>query len=980
MGTVIYTNYPYPLWGKIYPFHFSAFFVVAGLLLFVSANLFAQSIPNFFPNPLTDVSEKGYRPYPAFPDSAIFYTKKSLVPLENKNSSKFTEALLFLSNIYNYREEFDSIGKYASMALQQTYADDSLAEGYRYIAFNNLAGYYLLIGDFKQADILYQNSLQEHLSDKDHARILFNIGLARKKQGDYPGALRVLDQTENFSTHTDAFFKAEIANLKSKICIRMQNWDQARENNLHATRLLQPFQDEVALKKKLELAFGLGLIETSCGNSLHAFQAIRTGQKLQASLNGYRTEITYGIIARVYANSGHIDSAIYYAQIARDQMVGQLADLPRHPLVAEAWLDLGNIQLQANLPDDALLSFFQGMKCLVNRPVGVNTLPEVGDFSYPVDAVSLLRGMGSASRQKFEENGSLDDLKHAMTVSLLATRLIPRIYREFQDEESRLFIAEQAVNTYEEAIAVALELATCTSERQYTETAFYLAEQNKAAVLYFSLQEAEKIHALGIPDSVTKQEIALKTELTFYQERYFEETRKPLGGNAEKLSRWKEKIFQLEGEIRVFQHMMETRYPRYFQLKYQEKDVSALKISKLIPENTALLEYFCGKRVSCLFVISDGQMFVEKIPPRDSLAKWIFSLRQGILHQKKVESDDTETPFSAHHRQYIRSARKLYESLIAPLKIHSKDLPQKLVIVPDDVLGYLPFDILLSDDPVFPGKFRQFPYMIRRHEISYTYSAALLYNRNIQASKEKPVQLLAFGPWYSQSQPGDTLMVAPALTYSGEEIAAITSIFHGESFLGIEATKERFLNLSKNFQMIHLSTHTLLNDADSKYSRITFAPSGDTIRENEFLSIAEICNLRLQAEMVVLSACETGMGKLQEGEGILSLARAFTYAGAKSIVTTLWKVDDRATAVIMKDFYQYLDRGYSKDYALRQAKLDYLDNNDNRLAHPFFWGAAIPIGNMAPVRSSSRLIPVLLIFSMVMMISGFFFVKKARIR
>ncbi|MEZ4775974.1 MAG: CHAT domain-containing tetratricopeptide repeat protein [Bacteroidia bacterium] len=977
---MIYTNTPMLSAGKKRRSTFSAYFAAVSLCLFLTTLLSAQPVSYLGRNAGIDVFEKGYRLYPAFPDSAIFYTKKILVPPENKNSSKFTEALLFLSNIYNYREEFDSIGKYARMALQHASLNDSLASGYRYIALNNLAGYYLLIGDFKQADLLYENSLLEHIPERDRARIFFNIGLTRKKQGDYQGALWILDQAEDISIHSAGIFRAEIFNLKSKIFIRMQNWEAARENNLRATQLLQPFSDEASLKKKLELAFGLGLIEISSGNHQKGFEAVRRGQKIQAQLSGYRTAITYGILARIYTATGRNDSAIYYGKIALDQMIGQLPDLPGHPLIAEAWLDLGNTQLNADLAKDARNSFFSGLECLISRKADAHNLPEAADITYPVEAVSLLRGMGRAARREFDVSGSTTDLLDAMDAFLLATRLIPRIYRDLQNEESRLFMAEHAVNTHEEAISVVLELAQQTGNSQYLETAFYLAEQNKAALLYYALQDAEKIQALGIPDSIIDRENAIKTELTFYQEKYFEESRRVVDTDKEKLARWKEKILHLESETRGLQQMILSNYPQYFQLKYQESEVSVAEARKLLPEDAALLEYFCGNYTAYLFLITADRLEVKSVPVRDSLEQWILAMRRGIL-QKSSESSMPESQLYTVSLQYITPARKLYESLIAPLEQGGVSLPRKLVIIPDDVLGYLPFDILLTETPEFPLRFRQFPYLIRRHEISYAYSTALLHNlEELSSGQPSPIRILAFGPWVGNKKPaGNSPDNQQYLSFSRDEITAIQSVFPGEFFMGTQATRERFLTLSKHFQIIHLATHTQINDEDSRYSRITFAPVSDYTRESDFLSIAEICNLRLKADMVVLSACETGVGKLQKGEGILSLARAFTYAGAKSIVTTLWQVDDQATAVVMKSFYQYLERGYPKDRALRQAKLDYLDNSDNRLAHPFFWGAAIPIGSMVAVRSSSRLIPVLLIISIVMIISGFFFVKKARI-
>ncbi|MDX2246725.1 MAG: CHAT domain-containing protein [Bacteroidia bacterium] len=861
------------------------------------------------------------------------------------------------------------------MALYKTSLHDNLAEGYRYLALNNLASYHLLKGNFREADILYEKSLKENLHNEDIAQILFNIGLTRKKQGDYSEALRMLDRAETLSFYQTGLFRAEIFNLKSRIYIRLQNWEEARKNNIQALSHLQSFNDEVSLKKKLELAFGRGLIETASGNPQKAFEVINTGKKIQSRLDGYRTEITHGILARIYSASGKTDSAVFYAQLALGQLIQSLPDLPRHPLIAEAWLDLGDIFLKAKKFDDAEFSYTKGLACLVNQDFSSRNLPDPESVIYPVDAVPLICGIGSAYLQKFQQSGVANELQQATDAYLLATRLIPRIYREFQNEDSRLFMAGQAVHTYEQAIALTLELARHTSDKRHLETAFYLAEQNKAALLYFALSEAEKIKSLGLPDSLTERENLIKTELAFYQEKIFEESRKTIGQNSEKLIRWKEKIFHLEEETRIFKKVLETHYPQYYQLKYPQEEITVSEVRKLLPKGAAWLEYFCGESATYAFKITDNEIQVEKILGRDSLDHWINAMREGI-YQNWTHKNDSTGEFSALDFQYIIHARKLYQNLIAPFEKNGAKLPRELIIVPDDILGYLPFDALLTAPTTRSQRFRQFPYMIRRFEISYAYSAALLQNLSpAQSDNPSKVKIFALGPW-TEPRAGNS-NGPPALLFSRDEISAITSLFQSTTLLGEDATRARFLARAKDFEMIHLSTHAQINDTDSRYSRITFAADSDTLPD--FLTVAEICNLRLRADMVVLSACETGVGSLQKGEGILSLARAFTYAGAKSIITTLWQVDDQATALIMKRFYRYLHSGYDKDVALRQAKLDYLENSDNRLAHPFFWAATLPSGNMKPLRTGSDyLLPALLTLLFVIALSAFYLVKKIR--
>ncbi|MCB0841374.1 MAG: CHAT domain-containing protein, partial [Bacteroidetes bacterium] len=157
-----------------------------------------------------------------------------------------------------------------------------------------------------------------------------------------------------------------------------------------------------------------------------------------------------------------------------------------------------------------------------------------------------------------------------------------------------------------------------------------------------------------------------------------------------------------------------------------------------------------------------------------------------------------------------------------------------------------------------------------------------------------------------------------------------------------------------------------------------FTPVQDTTQDNDFLTLSEICNLHLNAEMIVLSACETALGELKRGEGIMSLSRAFTYAGARSVITTLWSVDDEATADLMSRFYGYLTEGERKDEALRQARLDYIDEHDNRFSHPFFWAAAVPMGNMEAIEIEKSWGWEYWIFAMIFLSGGFVVWRKTR--
>lgn len=305
---------------------------------------------------------------------------------------------------------------------------------------------------------------------------------------------------------------------------------------------------------------------------------------------------------------------------------------------------------------------------------------------------------------------------------------------------------------------------------------------------------------------------------------------------------------------------------------------------------------------------------------------------------------------------YYEKAIELYEKLIKPVK---SQLSEDLIIVPDGILGYIPFEALLMQKPEKAIRFHDHAYLLRDHNISYSFSATLLremMQKKHQTTPDKAI--IAYAPFFDN----DTTALAKTfaddiamrrdltpLSNSGEEAFRIAKSMGGEAIVGKAATTQMFVETAQSARILHLATHGKADDKSGDYAFLAFAPSSDSL-EKGLLYVRDLYNLTFNADMVVLSACETGIGKLQRGEGIISLARAFAYAGAKSIVTSLWSVNDAKTKDLMLLFYQNLKKGKSKDAALRQAKLSFIAKNIHPNANPFFWAAFIGIGDMKAVR------------------------------
>jgi len=198
------------------------------------------------------------------------------------------------------------------------------------------------------------------------------------------------------------------------------------------------------------------------------------------------------------------------------------------------------------------------------------------------------------------------------------------------------------------------------------------------------------------------------------------------------------------------------------------------------------------------------------------------------------------------------------------------------------------------------------------------------------------------------------------------EVRNTADLFNGDSYTGDLASEELFKETSGRYYILHLAMHALLNLDKPLQSKLIFTQSNDSSEDN-FLNCYEIYNLNLQADLAVLSACNTGHGKLQKGEGVMSLARGFFYAGIPSVVMTLWAVLDQSGAQLMQNFYYYLAEGEDIDIALQKAKIKYLQGSDEITSHPYLWSGYVSLGNPSAIYPGSKNAYVYLI------ISGVFF-------
>ena len=500
---------------------------------------------------------------------------------------------------------------------------------------------------------------------------------------------------------------------------------------------------------------------------------------------------------------------------------------------------------------------------------------------------------------------------------------------------------------------------------------FYLtSERSKSLLLYQSIQEADALQYAGIPDSLLKKEYDLRIDITYYDKKRQEKLNDGMEETDTTVLAISDKLFDLKQEYEALKERFEKKYPEYYNLKYDLSTVSLDYVQDtLLTDDQTLLEYFVGDSSIFIFTVGKSQYDVVEVKKDFPLDSLVRQLQDGLYgYYGKKQNERTDEVYRQSLKNYVEAAPKLYDKLIAPVK---GQLKGQVIVVPDGVLGYVPFEALLSARPKKVSDFDSYPFLLHDHCFSYCYSATLLREmKEKQHKKEPSKELVAFAPFYEGSYsrldeefgaewdslataldlPGfDDVLTRKDFTQlpnSGEEVLAASKLWDGDYYLNADATEDQFNKIAGDYRIVHLSTHGIADPRVGDYSYLAFAEQKDSI-ENEFLYVRDLYNTQLNADLVVLSACETAAGELQRGEGIISLARAFAYAGAKSILTTLWVVDDAATKDLTKRFYLMLKQGKTKDEALHLAKLNHLIENENARKHPFFWAAMIGVGDMS---------------------------------
>lgn len=928
---------------------------------------------------------------------AQIYAEKALAEVDSNTSLLKADIYATIGDIYTDLAIYDSAVSYYQQVINIRTSKLGDQHPQMTNSYFNIGSIYGRMNKKKEAlHFLQQTIAVSDTTDKDMTNTLYadvytNIGTIYTVYQEYDSALFYYEEALSIRLSTDKRDDLQLAMLflnTGIVHFDRREFALALEYFYKAANIAeQTVGEDHPITANVYSSIGNALGEQRNQQAIHYFQKSLTVFKEVYGPTHLYIGRYYSNIGAVYANFQQYDSALLYHKkslviynnISNDHFLDKaeayynignvyrnMHDYKRatdnfhkgaktgknlsqeHYTVISNLIALGDVYYQMNMLDTALHYYQRGItnsSSSFGNSSGENYVPIHQDY-----LVRSLYGKAKTLERMYIKNEDQNYLTDALQAYRQCDVLVDQLQQLYQTFADKITLESYASEIYEGAIRTALTLQKVTDVENYVEEAFYFAEKYKTGLLIEALSNLTAKSISGIPDSVLAIERKIKTERSFYQSQLQQELAKTEEYDTSQVNRYRSKLFDFNRRYDSLVRALEQQFPKYQQLKYSAQPLKLADIQQQLPNSTALLEYFVGDSSIYIFTITNQQARVISLTKDSTFSVEVQAWRDQ-LSRPAAHSDTT-----AYHL-LTTLGKQLYDQWIAPaLAPLDTAIIQHLVLVPDGELAYLPMEALLTQTTTDSSAgYKSLSYLGKRYVISYGYSSTWLFT-NLPTQTSRNNHLVAFAPSYqsavtdSAQQDRFRNQITP-LVWNQQEARSIGQFFRGDVWVGSTAKEYLFKTEAPQYDIIHLAMHALVDDEQPMNSQLVFAASNDSTEDN-ILYTHEIYGMELPAQLVVLSACNTGFGKLERGEGIMSLARAFAYAGCPSLVTSHWAVDDEATAHLMETIYRYLSEGMPKDVALQRAKLDFLQNADDDLAHPFYWSGFALVGDTAPIIQS----------------------------
>jgi len=653
---------------------------------------------------------------------------------------------------------------------------------------------------------------------------------------------------------------------------------------------------------KRSVLFNLALNHTR----LSRFDLAQQYLRIAGSLLQSDKDQAYALVfeASLYAAMHQPDSVRIYLKKAITQYRKVYPD--KHPELARCYNKLAEQELNTGNYRLAL----QYVTLALDANSGQHT---AHFFQHDIALESFFLRARIAEGKHYNKNLRLGELKQGVEDLKQCDSLINLLRNAKTSYADQLALGKIASQVYELGVELCLRLAAITAwSKKQEEQAFSFAEKNKATLLKQNLVRSNLLAFSDVPDSLMIKERFLRASLAFQEQKAIE---------FPEQQEYSDRVLQLRGELSAHFRYLEQHCPKYYQQRFVNPNISIQHIQKQLSDSTGLLSYFISptrQRIH-VFVVRNKKL---RVVSRDLKEGWSGELK-AFRNAIKLDAPKVWISAGNYLSEILLPARHLLRNC------------NQLIIIPDGILSTIPFDAL------FTRKTRELDtlpnLLVNNYCISYDYAAGLVDLEKRTTVKENSI--LLFAPVHFDLE--DKIRPLPGTEVEVNEVASSFKQHRQKStFLVQQDASLEQLNkaLIGNFNFIHLATHGVADEENPELSRIYTRQKNDP----GAMYLADIYRCQINANLVVLSGCQTAAGKLHQGEGVVGLSRAWKYAGAKQVLSSLWNVPDLSTAKLMSFFYDEILKGSATDSALQRAKLRLMELPEYR--SPRYWSPFVLIG------------------------------------
>ncbi|MEM6634118.1 MAG: CHAT domain-containing protein, partial [Bacteroidota bacterium] len=710
---------------------------------------------------------------PEIPKQASGYAFASLhMGYALRNQNKFLESIPYFEKGFEIFDSQDSIPQKYITFFYQSF---------------NIAGIgFAEIGDNEEALKYYKRSLQAYklgLDDDPYRRIprYLNIGTTFLERNQEDSALAYFQKVETLLVEMSeehynyTIFQAAFNILKAGVFRKIDHPDSMiiyAKKGLAESEKIQ--YKEFSSRANVYIGEALTKMGKFNEAEKNLLAALKINDSLNANISPRDKFYTFRKIGDMYVAKGFFDKA------------QEFYDLGFKLITAQSTLDNLSGSLMGD-PYQGLLVLQDKMKCFVLQ----------------------------------EDIG----LSQTINYSNLANDLVLSLRKSFQAEGSKLDLAKRSHNIFENSLFLLDRLSKTANWDTTLNAGFTYIESSKSVLLFEALLNREA--RLGLPERLRERERIYKRDIAYY-EKYLFDDQKRKEKNAERKDQVEERLFSIQQNYKRFTDTLEQFYPAYYQQKYRIEQLQVKEVQNELRPSQAFLQYFVGD--SNIFVIGihpEKQVFT-RFPLTDTLLASITSYLQFLSSLGELESPE-------YANQYTHDALFIFQHILAPvLNQLPKEITQ-LIISPDGILSYLPFEAFLVEAVEGPLRFPELPYLLHSYAISYTHSATNWMEQKEKIAEKVSNNWLGFAPSYEEAQIKESvqpLAIDRFLTRDGsvqlphaqEEISQIAALTNGDGFFQRTALESGFHTLAPNYKILHLATHGLVEDQESMYSRLVFAP------------------------------------------------------------------------------------------------------------------------------------------------------------